>query len=173
MREDKTGIYSIRNENTGAFYIGKSTIVKTRIAQHKRALEQGSHSNKALQADYNKGHTFRYEILFEVPNTSYGDLNIRSVLNGLEMWYILHTNADITGYNDKIGICGSREVAKKRCISPEQAEHLFYSAKEEKLSVIEEYALTLIQRLMQEHKWDKHFLSYLLSKRAIQEKKEE
>lgn len=73
MREDKTGVYSIKNENTGAFYIGKSTIVKTRIAQHKRALEQGSHPNKALQADYNKGHTFRYEILFEVPNASYGN----------------------------------------------------------------------------------------------------
>lgn len=89
------------------------------------------------------------------------------------MWYILQTNADITGYNDKIGICDSREVAKKRSISPEQAEQLLYSSKSGSLSAVEEYALTLVQRLMQEHSWDKDFLYYLLSKRAIQEKKGE
>ena len=173
MREDKIGVYSIKNENTGAFYIGKSTIVKTRIAQHKRALEQGKHANKALQADYNRGHAFRYEILFEVPNSSYGGINVRAVLDGLEMWYILHTNADITGYNDKIGICDSREVAKKRSISPEQAEQLLHSSKSNSLSAVEEYALTLVQELMRKHSWDKDFLYYLLSKRAIQEKKAE
>lgn len=173
MRDDKIGVYSIKNENTGAFYIGKSKIVKTRIAQRKRALERGDHPNKALQADYNKGDAFRFEILFEVPNSSYGGVSVGCILDGLEMWYILHTNADITGYNDKIGICDSREVAKKRSISPEQAEQLLYSSKSSSLSAVEEYALTLVQELMRKHSWDKDFLYYLLSKRAIQEKKDE
>lgn len=169
MREDKIGVYSIKNENTGAFYIGKSKIVKTRIAQHKRALERGDHPNKALQADYSKGDAFRFEILFEVPNSSYGGVSVGCILDGLEMWYILHTNADITGYNDKIGICDSREVAKKRSISPEQAEQLLYSSKSSSLSAVEEYALTLVQELMRKHSWDKDFLYYLLSRDAVKE----
>lgn len=44
------GIYRIRNRVTGEVYIGSSVTVEYRIAGHIRALNDGRHENKPLQA---------------------------------------------------------------------------------------------------------------------------
>lgn len=44
------GIYRIRNRVTGEAYIGSSVTVEYRVAGHIRALNDGRHENRPLQA---------------------------------------------------------------------------------------------------------------------------
>ena len=164
MSNKTIGLYCIKNTHTGAIYIGQSLNIRERISQHKNSFLKGTHSNKRMQEDYNKGHSFSYDILFEVPADVYGSLKVKTILNNVEAWYILYFNSDINGYNERIGICDTRETAKRRAISPELAQQLFYKAREKALTPVEQYALNLIQHLMGEHNIDKELLYYLLSR---------
>lgn len=47
------GIYELKFTN-GMCYVGLSTSISTRFAQHLRALEKGSHQNKYVQECYDK-----------------------------------------------------------------------------------------------------------------------
>lgn len=51
-------IYCIFSSESNKMYIGKTGNILKRKEQHKRALKLGSHSNKELQKDYNKGYLF-------------------------------------------------------------------------------------------------------------------
>lgn len=57
------GIYKIENVTNGKIYIGQSKHVHARLKEHKSSLKRRYHTNKALQSDYNAGHTFTTEIL--------------------------------------------------------------------------------------------------------------
>lgn len=48
------GIYEIYNMATGKSYIGSSTDIEGRRSKHFRMLKNGNHSNRHLQASYNK-----------------------------------------------------------------------------------------------------------------------
>lgn len=166
MSKKTIGLYCIKNANTGAIYIGQSFSLRDRINQHKNSFLKGNHPNRRMQEDYNKGHIFNYDILFEVPKTVYDSLSVKTILNNVEAWYILYFNSDISGYNEKIGICDSRESARRRAISPDVAQQLFCKAREKALTPIEEYSLNLIQHIMTDNKWDKELLYHLLSSKA-------
>lgn len=60
------GIYKITNTKTGESYIGKSVNIEQRIKQHQNELRKGTHHNSDLQADYNRGARFTYEIIKRV-----------------------------------------------------------------------------------------------------------
>jgi len=48
-----SGVYYIRNCYTNRLYIGQSSAVRGRFAQHLYLLERDQHSNSALQRDWN------------------------------------------------------------------------------------------------------------------------
>jgi len=47
-----TGVYIIRNEANGGFYIGSSKNIESRIKQHMIDLRGGYHINKNIQSDF-------------------------------------------------------------------------------------------------------------------------
>lgn len=49
----KTGVYELRNLQTGEFYIGMSHDLYRRYDRHFRELKAGKHPNHLLQNDYN------------------------------------------------------------------------------------------------------------------------
>lgn len=109
------GIYKILNCKNGKFYIGSSIDIERRFAQHKKALNTGTHNNSHLQSAWNKygENNFQFLVLEEVDDVN--DLRER------ETYYLKSTNctnADI-GYNllndtnIGLGVRASVEVRKK------------------------------------------------------------
>ena len=88
-----SGIYRIRNKRTGKEYIGQSKNIEQRFKQHKNQLKNRKHTNKELQADYNRGHSFSYEI---IKRSSSSD---RASLDRLEEDYIKRHDSKRKGYN--------------------------------------------------------------------------
>lgn len=62
---NKSGVYKIYNKLNGRIYIGSAKTFKTRISDHIKSLRANKHSNKFLQADFNKcgEEAFAFEIL--------------------------------------------------------------------------------------------------------------
>lgn len=60
-----SGVYKICNLVNGKLYIGSSKNLVNRATNHRKNLRGGTHSNKHLQASYNKygGENFRFEII--------------------------------------------------------------------------------------------------------------
>lgn len=64
--KDKTPcIYAIINNENGRAYIGESRQPINRFYQHLRTLKNGTHANKELQKDYDKGNSFIFKRLRE------------------------------------------------------------------------------------------------------------
>ena len=64
--KDKTPcIYAIINNENRRAYIGESRQPINRFYQHLRTLKNGTHANKELQKDYNKGNSFIFKRLRE------------------------------------------------------------------------------------------------------------
>ena len=64
--KDKTPcIYAIINNENRRVYIGESKQPINRFYQHLRTLKNGTHANKELQKDYNKGNSFIFKRLRE------------------------------------------------------------------------------------------------------------
>lgn len=64
--KDKTPcIYAIINNENGRAYIGESRKPINRFYQHLRTLKNGTHANKELQKDYDKGNSFIFKRLRE------------------------------------------------------------------------------------------------------------
>lgn len=64
-QELKGGIYKIINRQNGRVYIGSTKQLKNRFKSHKASLTNNRHSNRFLQADFNKcgKENFIFEIL--------------------------------------------------------------------------------------------------------------
>lgn len=61
-------IYKLTHKPTGKIYIGQTRNPEFRLSMHKFSLEQGTHFNKALQADFDtKGGDLEIEILETLP----------------------------------------------------------------------------------------------------------
>lgn len=73
------GIYAIKNEINGKWYIGATYDFEYRWADHRAALNSGRHRNMTLLHDWRKQHGqgFSFEILEEVTNEN--DLPLREV----------------------------------------------------------------------------------------------
>jgi group I intron endonuclease len=81
----KSGIYQINNVETGAFYVGQSVDVQSRLERHAKKLRSGKHVNKHLQASWNKHgeDAFTFEVLELCPER---DLNDREQYWLGDMW---------------------------------------------------------------------------------------
>jgi group I intron endonuclease len=58
-----SGIYKILNWSNGKMYIGSATYLRKRINDHKCSLQKGKHSNRHLQAAYNKYGKLNFQFL--------------------------------------------------------------------------------------------------------------
>ena len=63
------GVYVIRNRHTSKVYVGRSTEISERWAQHKRNLRGGRHDNPHLQSSWNLygEAVFEFEVLQYAP----------------------------------------------------------------------------------------------------------
>lgn len=64
------GVYMIQNLTNGKMYIGQSTNITKRLANHANQLHSGKHIIRELQSDYNSGNQFTYKVLFKVDTDS-------------------------------------------------------------------------------------------------------
>jgi len=118
----KSGIYKITNGVTDKVYIGSAIYIKNRWSTHLSLLRKNKHSNKYLQASWNK-HTevnFKFEV---IENCEKELLLIR------EQFYIdLYDCVTPKGYN-LLPIAGSplgfkhSEEAKQTMRKPKDASH--------------------------------------------------
>jgi group I intron endonuclease len=92
------GIYKITNIINNKSYIGQSTNVYERFAEHKRLLRLGKHPNKYIQSDYNKygEDNFKFEVCFTCDAISLDDTEIDFIKK-------LGTFAKVNGYNMTLG----------------------------------------------------------------------
>lgn len=64
---NRSGVYKITNLTNGRFYIGSSDNVGRRLKSHCRDFfyNRDNKHSKIIQADYDAGHKFKFEIIFE------------------------------------------------------------------------------------------------------------
>ena len=91
------GIYKITNNRTGEVYVGQSFNVFARRGKHFKELTLGTHHNKGLQEDHDRGDTFTFEVLEKMPEATREDLEER------EIYYINKFNSFYEGYNQTPG----------------------------------------------------------------------
>lgn len=99
--EDISGIYLIKNTQTGKLYIGESKHIYTRWLQHKEQLANGAHYNKPLQNDYDiyGESSFEY-ILYQEVRENTGDKTIlKAKLLILEHCYLNYFKKHCDVYN--------------------------------------------------------------------------
>ena len=101
-----SGIYSITCIENGKRYIGQSVDIQKRWATHSCALRNGTHVNVHLQRAWDKGNTFRFEILEECG---------RDELNEREIYWIAYFDSFRNGYN----LCEGGNSTKGRTCSTE------------------------------------------------------
>lgn len=96
-----TGIYKITCNQNNKVYIGQSTSIKRRWAQHRRDLKNNNHYNQYLQRAYNKygEESFEYEILELCPAEK---------LNEREKFYIKLFDSFQNGFNSD---CGGSDIS--------------------------------------------------------------
>ena len=96
-----TGIYKITCNQNNKVYIGQSTSIKRRWAQHRRDLKNNNHYNQYLQRAYNKygEESFEYEIL---------ELCSADKLNEREKFYIKMFDSFQNGFNSD---CGGSDIS--------------------------------------------------------------
>jgi group I intron endonuclease len=54
MKVERSGIYSIKNKESGKTYVGSSVNIARRFEEHLRMLHRGNHENEDLQNSWNK-----------------------------------------------------------------------------------------------------------------------
>lgn len=84
----KSGIYKITNMQNGRVYIGSAKRFKERWSAHYRSLKNNYHSNKFLQADFNKCGTdaFIFEVL-EVTNGDRKKKRLEAEQRYIDQWF--------------------------------------------------------------------------------------
>jgi len=98
----QSGIYRIKNLETGAMYIGQtSETFASRWGRHRRALRALRHENEHLQRSYvkhGKG-AFEYKILEVIPQGDMTDQEFVDYLNEREIILIAEHDTHQNGYN--------------------------------------------------------------------------
>jgi hypothetical protein len=86
-----SGIYSITNLRNRKVYVGSSKTIGSRWEQHLRQLNRNSHTNHALQRDWNQygSGVFEFKVI---------EINPLNLLTAEEVW-IARLNSYIKGYN--------------------------------------------------------------------------
>jgi group I intron endonuclease len=99
----KSGIYMIKNEINGKFYIGSTKNINMRFSTHKSKLKHNKHDNIHLQRSYNKyGDVFSYIILENV--------EVEKLLE-IEQTYLDKYNDDELFYNIAMESSGGDNIS--------------------------------------------------------------
>lgn len=133
------GIYKITNTENGQVYIGRSTDIEKRWAEHQKALENGTHHSYKLQQCYNNlddKNKLKYEVI---------ELVKREIdLPDREQYYYDEYDSYNNGYN----CCpyADNPKYKKHCF-------IFYGIWHEYLCILEEkygrnYANSILMELI-------------------------
>ncbi|MCZ2127647.1 MAG: GIY-YIG nuclease family protein [Anaerolineales bacterium] len=89
-RVKPAGVYAVKNTLNGKMFLGSSLNLEGPLNRHKFTLKIGSHTNKALQADWNElgAENFTFEILEEVQMRDDPNFNLNDELTLLEMLWL-------------------------------------------------------------------------------------
>lgn len=100
-RVKPAGIYQVKNTANGKMLLGSSLNLEGPLNRHKFMLKIGSHTNKALQADWNElgPDVFVFEILEEVKIVDDPKFNLNDELTLLEMIWLEKLQPVENGYN--------------------------------------------------------------------------
>lgn len=90
------GIYKMTNNRTGKVYVGQSNNLTRRKQEHMSKLSKGTHHNKQMQQDFNRGNRFSFQVVEYVNGT-------RDDLNSREKSQIRNHNSFHGGYNRTSG----------------------------------------------------------------------
>ena len=97
-----SGIYQVKNIANGKVLLCSSLNLEGSLNRHKFMLKIGSHTNKALQKEWNElgPNQFLFEILEEVQRKDDSNFNLKDELTLLEMiWLEKLQPFDERGYN--------------------------------------------------------------------------
>jgi group I intron endonuclease len=100
-RVKPAGIYQVKNMASGKMLLGSSMNLEGPLNRHKFMLKIGSHTNKALQNDWNElgPDAFVFEVLEEVKMKDNPSFNLNDELTLLEMIWLEKLQPVETGYN--------------------------------------------------------------------------
>lgn len=100
-RVKPAGIYQVKNTANGKMLLGSSLNLEGPLNRHKFMLKIGSHTNKALQNDWNElgSDAFVFEILEEVQMKDDPNFNLQDELTLLEMIWLEKLQPVENGYN--------------------------------------------------------------------------
>ena len=89
-RVKPSGVYQVKNLANGKVLLGSSLNLEGPLNRHKFMLKIGSHTNKALQNDWNEfdADKFAFEILEEVKRKDDPNFNLEDELTILEMIWL-------------------------------------------------------------------------------------
>jgi len=89
-RVKPAGVYQVKNLANGKVLLGSSLNLEGPLNRHKFMLKIGSHTNKALQKDWNEfsPEQFAFEILEEVQLKEDPNFNLKDELTLLEMIWL-------------------------------------------------------------------------------------
>lgn len=157
----KNGVYRIHNTINGRQYFGSCKQFKRRYLGHKNALLANRHSNRFLQADFNKCGTDAF--VFEVIEVVEG---IREHRLAREQIYVSRFfDNGVMCYNLRKNVCDTREgkgnngsvdpTADGRCKSPSPEVLAKRSEEIKKAMQSPEYRATCAQRA-KEIRWKDH-----------------
>lgn len=102
-----SGVYLIRNLDTGKVYIGCARKFEDRLRQHFVDLKAGNHISYEMQNDFNAGQCFEMKVVCQCQIREY-----TYVKRILETFYILKYNAVELGYNQSYNK-GTKDHAEK------------------------------------------------------------
>ena len=100
-RVKPAGIYQVKNTANGKMLLGSSLNLEGPLNRHKFMLKIGSHTNKALQKDWDElgPDNFVFEILEEVKVVESPNFNLSDELTLLEMLWLEKLQPVENGYN--------------------------------------------------------------------------
>ena len=89
-RVKPAGVYQVKNLSNGKVLLGSSLNLEGPLNRHRFMLKIGSHTNKALQKDWNEfgAEKFAFEILEEVQRKDSPTFNLSDELTLLEMIWL-------------------------------------------------------------------------------------
>ena len=89
-RVKPAGVYQIKNLANGKVLLGSSLNLEGPLNRHKFMLKIGSHTNKALQKDWDNvgADQFVFEVLEEVQRNDDPSFNLKDELTLLEMIWL-------------------------------------------------------------------------------------
>jgi hypothetical protein len=89
-RVKPSGVFQVKNLANGKVLLGSSLNLEGSLNKHRFTLKIGSHTNKALQADWNQfgPEQFTFDILEEVARKDDPSFNLSDELSLLEMIWL-------------------------------------------------------------------------------------